>query len=160
MRATWVAFHVQCYSPTPTGVVRSSLRRAAAGEGAEAQPGEVPGACRRGRRRWGARSSVRRRGDVFLGACRRRRRRGALKLCQLRAAWGATGQLSGIWLGLLESASGDAAHSLYVHMAQTHKPTYVQYRGLYTALLWQQQCQVECGAAYLLFASFAYAYSN
>ena len=85
------------------GEVRSSLRRAAAGEGAEArdlQPGEVLGACRRGRRRWDARSAVRRRGDVSLGAFRRGRRRGGLLLYQLRAAWGATGQLSGIWLGL------------------------------------------------------------
>ena len=80
--------------------MRSSLRRAAAGEDAEAQPGEVLGACRRGQRRWGASFAVRRRGDVFLGACRRRRRRGGLQLYQLRAAWGATGQLSGIWLGL------------------------------------------------------------
>ena len=65
------------------GDVRSSLRRAAAGEGAEAhdlQPGEVLGACRRERRRWGARSAVRRRGDVFLGACRHGRRRGGLQL--------------------------------------------------------------------------------
>ena len=30
---------------------------------------------------------------------------------QLRAAWGATGQLSGIWLGLWASASGGAAQS-------------------------------------------------
>ena len=30
---------------------------------------------------------------------------------------------------------GCRAKRLYVHMAQTHKPTYVQYRGLYTALL-------------------------
>ena len=45
-------------------------------------------------------------GGVFLGACPRgRRRRG------LRAAWGATGQLSGIWLGLWVSASGGAAQS-------------------------------------------------
>ena len=102
---------MQCYSLTPAGVVRSSLRRAAAGEGAEAQPGEVLGAWRRGQWRWGASSAVRRRGDVFLGACRRRRRRGGLQLCQLRAAWGATGQLSGIWLGLWESASGGAAQS-------------------------------------------------
>ena len=72
------AFHVQCSSLTPAGVVWSSLRRAAAGEGAEAhdlQSGEVSGACRSGRRRWGARSAVRRRGDVFLGACRRGRGR-------------------------------------------------------------------------------------
>ena len=72
------AFHVQCSSLTPAGEVWSSLRRAAAGEGAEAhdlQSGEVSGACRSGRRRWGARSAVRRRGDVFLGACRRGRGR-------------------------------------------------------------------------------------
>ena len=93
-----------------------SLRLAAAGEGAEAhdpQLGEVLGACRRGRRRrrLGARSAVRRRGDVFLGACRRQRRRGGLQLYQTRAAWGATGQLSSIWLGLWVSASGGATQS-------------------------------------------------
>jgi len=66
------------------------------------QPGKVFAACRRGRRRWRARSSVRRRGDVFLGACRAGRRRGGLQLYQLRAAWCASGQLSGIWLGLWE----------------------------------------------------------
>ena len=48
---------------------------------------------------------------MFLGACRRRRRRGGLQLYQLRAAWGATGQLSGIRLGLWVSASGGAAQS-------------------------------------------------
>jgi len=48
---------------------------------------------------------------VFLGACRRRRRRGRLQLYQLRAAWGATGKLSGIRLGLWVSASGGAAQS-------------------------------------------------
>jgi len=76
------------------------------------------GACRRERRRGGLkvhspayRSTARRRGDVFLGACRRGRRRGGLKHYQLRAAWGATGQLSGIWLGLWVSASGGAAQS-------------------------------------------------
>ena len=107
-------FHVQCSSLTPAGVVWGSLRRAAAVEGAEAhdlQSGEVSGACRSGRRRWGARSAVRRRGDVFLGACRRGRRRGGLQLYQIRAAWGDTGQLSGIWLGLWVSASGGAAQS-------------------------------------------------
>ncbi len=46
-----------------------------------------------------------------LGACRRGRRRGGLQLNELRAAWGATGQLSGIWLGLWVSASGGAAQS-------------------------------------------------
>ena len=105
---------MQCSSLTPAGAVWSSLRRAAAGEGAEAhdlQPGEVFGACQRGRKLWGARSAVRRRGDVFLGACRRRRRRGGLQLYRPRAAWGATGQLSGIWLGLWVSASGGAAQS-------------------------------------------------
>ena len=109
------AFHVQCSCLTPAGVVRSYLRRAAAGGGAgthDLQPVEVLGACRSGRRRWGARSAVRRRGDVFLGACRRARRRGGLQLYQLRAAWGATGQLSGICLGLWVSASGDAAQSV------------------------------------------------
>ena len=113
------AFHVQCSSLTPAGVVRSSLRRAAAGEGAEAhdlQPGEVFGACRSGRRRWGARFAVRRRGDVFLGACRRGLRLGGLQLYQLRAAWGATGQLSGIWLELWVRASGGCrAKRLYVY---------------------------------------------
>ena len=77
--------------------MRSSLRRAAAGEGAEAhdlQPGEVFGSCRRGRRR------------------------GGLQLCQLRAAWGATGQLSGIWLGLLISASGGAAQSASIFISE------------------------------------------
>ena len=48
---------------------------------------------------------------MFLGACRRRRRRGGLYLYQLWAAWGATGQLSGIRLGLWVSASGGAAQS-------------------------------------------------
>ena len=48
---------------------------------------------------------------MFLGACRRRRRRGGLQLGEHRAAWGATGQLSGIWLGLWVSASGGAAQS-------------------------------------------------
>ena len=48
---------------------------------------------------------------MFLGACRRRRRRGGLQLNQLRAAWGATGQPSGIRLGLWVSASGGAAQS-------------------------------------------------
>jgi len=101
--------------------VRNSPRRASAGEGAEAhdlQPGEVFGACRRGRRRFGVvamcssarigvdegavacKSTAQRRGDVFLSACRRGLRRGSPQLFQLRAAWGATGQLSGIWLGL------------------------------------------------------------
>ena len=84
-------FHVQCSSLTPAGAVWTSLRRTAVGEG--------------------ARSAVRRRGDVFLGVCRRRRRRGGVQLYQLRAAWGATGQLSGIWLGLWVSASGGAAQS-------------------------------------------------
>ena len=63
------AFHVKCSSPTPAGVVFSSLRRAAAGEGAAAhdlQPGEV------------------------LGACRSGRRRGGVQLYQLWAAWDAT----------------------------------------------------------------------
>ena len=48
---------------------------------------------------------------MFLGACRRRRRRGGFQLYQLRAAWGATGQLSGIRLGLWVCASGGAAQS-------------------------------------------------
>jgi len=81
--------------------VQSSLRRAQAGESAEAndlQLGEVFGACQRGRRYGGlqavglqpgvevicssarigvgesavaCRSTARRRGDMFLGACRR-----------------------------------------------------------------------------------------
>jgi len=53
------------------GDVRAFLWCALAGEGVEAHdfhPGEVFGACRRGKRLWGARSSVRCRGDVFLGA--------------------------------------------------------------------------------------------
>ena len=50
-------------------------------------------------------------GDVFLDACRRRRRRGGWQLYQLWAAWGATGQLSGIWLGLWVSASGGVART-------------------------------------------------
>ena len=48
---------------------------------------------------------------MSLGACRRRRRRGGMQLYQLRAAWGATGQLSGIRLGMWISASGGAAQS-------------------------------------------------
>ena len=103
-----LASHVQCFSLTPAEAVRSSLRRAATGEGAEAhdlQPGEVHGACRRRRWRWCARSAVRHRCDVFLGAWRRRRRRGGLRLYQLRAACGATGLLIGIWPGLWVSAS-------------------------------------------------------
>ena len=51
-------------------------------------------------------------GDLFLGACRRRRRRGGYQLYQLWAALGATGQLSGIWLGLWVSTSGGAAQSV------------------------------------------------
>ena len=50
---------------------RCSVKFSSARGGAEAhdlQPGEVFGACRSGRRRWGARSAVQRRGDVFLGA--------------------------------------------------------------------------------------------
>ena len=74
--------------------------------GARRRARAVLGACRRGQRRWGVRFAVRRRGDVFLGVCRRGRGRGGLQPYQLRAAWGATGQLSGIWLGLWESASG------------------------------------------------------
>ena len=107
--------------------MRSSLRRAAAGEGTEAhdlQPGEVFGACRSRRRRWGARSAVRRRGDVFLGACRRGRRRGSLQLYLLQAAWGATGQISCIWLGLWVSASGGAAQSasIFIQANMAQKP--------------------------------------
>jgi len=64
--------------------------------------GEVAVACR---------TTARRRGSVILGACRRGRRRGCLQLNQLQAAWGATRQLSGIWLGLWVSASGGAAQS-------------------------------------------------
>ena len=55
------------------------------------------------------------------GSCRRGRRRGGLQLYQLRAAWGATGQLSDIWLGLWESASGGAAQSASMLIA----PKYV-----------------------------------
>ena len=53
---------------------------------------------------------------MLLGACRRRRRRGGLQLYQLRAAWGATGQLSDIWRGLWVSASGGAAQSASMFM--------------------------------------------
>ena len=77
------------------GDVRSSLRRAAAGEGAEArglQPGEVSGACRRGRRR------------------------GGLQFYYLRTARGATGQLSDIWLGLWVRVSGGSAQSASMSM--------------------------------------------
>ena len=56
---------------------------------------------------------------MFLGACRRRRRRGGLQLYQLRSAWGATGQLSGIWLGLWVSASGGAAQSASIFINVT-----------------------------------------
>ena len=53
---------------------------------------------------------------MFLGACRRRRRRGGFQLYQLRAAWGATGQLSGIRLGLWVSRfRGCRAKRLYLH---------------------------------------------
>ena len=40
---------------------------------------------------------------------------------QLRAAWGATGQLSGIWLGLWASASGGAAQSasMFIELCRT-----------------------------------------
>ena len=83
------------------------------------------GARRRATARSATRSAARRRakfssargggrgrgGDVFLGACRQRRMRGGLQLYQLWAAWGATGQLSGIWLGLWVSASGGVAQS-------------------------------------------------
>jgi len=65
------------------------------------------------------RSVVRRRGDVFIGANRRGRRRGGLQLYQLRAAWGDTGQLSGIWLGLCASASGGAAQSASMFICTT-----------------------------------------
>ena len=40
----------------------------------------------------------------------------ALGLYRLRAAWGATGQLSGIWLGLWASAPGGAAQSASMFM--------------------------------------------
>jgi hypothetical protein len=104
----------------------ATLRRAAAGEGAKRDEVFSPvtckvlfGARRRARARSATRFSARRRaefssargggrgrgGDVFLGAFWRRRRRGGLQLYQLRAAWGATGQLSGI------CASGGAAQS-------------------------------------------------
>jgi len=65
---------------------------APAGEGAEAQdfqPGEVFGVSAWAKAWWPV----------------------ALSLYQLRAAWGATGQLSGIWLELWGSASGGAAQS-------------------------------------------------
>ena len=41
---------------------------------------------------------------------------------QLRAAWGATGQFSGIWLGLWVSASGDAAQSASIFILSNQKP--------------------------------------
>ena len=123
--ACWVKSNCTCNATTKLGRVRSallpSLPSAAAGEGAEAhdlQPGEV---FRSGRRRWGARSAVQRRGDVFLGACRRGRRRGGPQLYQLRAAWGATGQLSGIWLGLWVSASGGAAQSASIFICRARQ---------------------------------------
>ena len=59
---------------------------------------------------------------MFLGVCRRRRRRGGFQLCQLRAAWGATGQLSGIRLGLWVSASGGAAQSASMFINSTLQP--------------------------------------
>ena len=65
--------------PQPGVVAMRSSARVGVGEGAVA--------CR---------STARRRGCVFLGACPRGRRREGLKLYQLRAAWGATGQLNGI----------------------------------------------------------------
>ena len=62
---------------------------------------------------------IRCRSAVFLGACPRgRRRRG------LRAAWGATGQLSGIWLGLWVSASGGAAQSASIFISRLHLLNY------------------------------------
>ena len=59
---------------------------------------------------------------MFLGACRRRRRRGGLQLYQLRAAWGATRQLSGISLGLWVSASGGAAQSTSIFILHVSLP--------------------------------------
>ena len=85
------------------GGARSSARRGVPRVGV----GEGAVACR---------STTRRRGDVFLGACRRGRKFGGLWLYQLRAAWGATGQLSGIWLWLWASASGGAAQSASILM--------------------------------------------
>ena len=41
---------------------------------------------------------------------------------QLRAAWGATGQLSGIWLGLWASASGGAAQSASMFISNCSVP--------------------------------------
>ena len=82
--------------------VRSSLRRAAAGEGAEArdlQPGDVRSSLRRAAAGEGAEAHDLQPGEVLV-ACRRWRRRGGLQLYHPRAAWGATGQLSGNWLGL------------------------------------------------------------
>ena len=72
--------------------VRSSLRRAPVGEGAEAhdlQPGEVFGLSRGRKRAAACRSTTRRRGDVFLGACRRGRRLGSLNHLQVYslASW-------------------------------------------------------------------------
>jgi len=100
----------------PKAVVGAAGPGAVAGEGEEAHdhsPEKFSARVGVGEGAVTCRSTARRRGDVFLGACRRGRRRGGMQLYQLRAAWGATGQLSGIWLGLWlwESASGGAAKS-------------------------------------------------
>ena len=131
------------------GDVRSSLRRAAAGEGARARGARsavrsrgAEGAERFRAKRDEVCSSVTcgvlfsawaRRRCGFLGACRRRRRRGGLQLYQLRAAWGATGQLSGIRLGLWVSASGGAAQSASVFISK-QTPTRSQTRTLDTLM--------------------------
>ena len=63
---------------------------------------------------------------MFLGACRRRRRRGGFQLYQLRAAWGATGQLCGIRLGLWVSRfRGCRAKRLYLHIGLPPKGRFI-----------------------------------
>ena len=107
------------FGPERAPVGEGARRRARARRGTNCSPAKCL-ACRHERRLGGLNSlqvHSPRRGDVFLGACRRGRRLGGLKLYQLSAAWGATGQLSadslvsGIWLGLWASTSGDAAQS-------------------------------------------------
>ena len=108
------AFHVQCSSLTPAGVVCSSLRRAAAGEGAAAQdlqPGEVPGACRSGE---GAGARGLQSGEVAMcSSARVGVGEGAEACSSINSGRPGTplGQLSGTWLGLWVRASGGAAQS-------------------------------------------------
>ena len=70
------------------------------------------------------------------------RRMSASAKARRLAALPTSGGLGRYWAAQWHSARavgkrfrGCRAKRLYVHMAQTHKPTYVQYRGLYTALL-------------------------